>query len=134
MRRRDADATQAEEIALGAALIAARATPSPTRSACPPRPEPAHAALAEPGATFVTLRQGGELRGCIGTLEAAPPARRRRAQHAQAAAFRDPRFAPLREDEFAALEVEVSLLGRSEPLPSPARPRRCARLRPASTA
>ena len=35
-----------------------------------PVPEPDHPVLHEPGATFVTLTQHGELRGCIGSLEA----------------------------------------------------------------
>ena len=39
----------------------------------------AHPALGAPGATFVTLRLGGELRGCVGTLAAERAARRRRA-------------------------------------------------------
>jgi AmmeMemoRadiSam system protein A len=69
-----------------------------------------HEALARPGATCVTLIQEGELRGCIGSLEA------RRAlgvdvrANAVAAAFRDPRFPPLAVREYATTEVEVSLL------------------------
>jgi len=75
-----------------------------------------HAALDEPGATFVTLRQEGDLRGCIGSLEA----RRRLAAdvraNAVAAAFRDPRFLPLDAREFGGVSVEVSLLSAHEPL------------------
>jgi AmmeMemoRadiSam system protein A len=76
----------------------------------------AHAALAEFGATFVTLLREGELRGCIGSLE---PRRRLDEDvrdNAVGAAFRDPRFAPLRRYELEALVVEVSLLGPSAPL------------------
>jgi AmmeMemoRadiSam system protein A len=73
-------------------------------------------ALDEPGATFVTLRQDGVLRGCIGSLEA----RRRLATdvraNAVAAAFRDPRFLPLDAREFGGVTVEVSLLSPHEPL------------------
>jgi hypothetical protein len=50
--------------------------------------------LAEPGATFVTLTQGGQLRGCIGSLEAYRPLAIDVAENALAAAFRDHRFAP----------------------------------------
>ena len=71
---------------------------------------PPHAALDRPGATFVTLKQDGELRGCIGSLEAhrllAIDVRR----NALAAAFNDPRFAPLVAPELAVTTVEVSLL------------------------
>jgi len=75
-----------------------------------------HAALDEPGATFVTLRQDTDLRGCIGSLEA----RRRLAldvrANAVAAAFRDPRFLPLAAREFGGITVEVSLLSAHEPI------------------
>jgi AmmeMemoRadiSam system protein A len=75
-----------------------------------------HAALDEPGATFVTLRQDAELRGCIGSLEA----RRKLAldvrANAVAAAFRDPRFPPLAAREFGKTSVEVSLLSAHEPM------------------
>jgi AmmeMemoRadiSam system protein A len=77
---------------------------------------PEHAALAEPAATFVTLRRQGELRGCIGTLTAHRTLREDVRAHAVAAAFDDPRFAPLAAAEFEDLEIEVSLLTPSEPL------------------
>ena len=72
--------------------------------------------LDRPGATFVTLRHQGELRGCIGTLEAWRPLADDVRANASAAAFRDPRFAPLRRDEIAGIAVEVSLLHRGEPI------------------
>jgi AmmeMemoRadiSam system protein A len=86
------------------------------RLGAPAMPLPTHDALAEPGATFVTLRRDGALRGCIGSLE---PRRRLGIdvhENAVGAAFRDPRFSPLRRPEFEAVVVEVSLLARSEPL------------------
>ena len=55
--------------------------------------------LQEPGACFVTLTQQGELRGCIGTLEAHRPLLQDVKANALAAAFRDPRFSPLGADE-----------------------------------
>ncbi len=73
-------------------------------------------ALALPGATFVTLTQLGRLRGCIGALEAARPLAEDVAHNARAAAFRDPRFAPLSRDEWGETRVEVSLLGPAEEL------------------
>jgi AmmeMemoRadiSam system protein B/AmmeMemoRadiSam system protein A len=72
--------------------------------------------LDEPGATFVTLRLDGELRGCIGTLAAEHPLRDDVARNARNAALRDPRFEPLGERELAALSIEVSLLSAPEPL------------------
>ena len=73
--------------------------------------------LAEPGATFVTLRQNGELRGCIGSLEARRPLIQDVAFNAVAAALRDPRFDPLTAPELPDTEVEVSLLSPMEPIP-----------------
>jgi AmmeMemoRadiSam system protein A len=62
------------------------------------------------------LRHSGRLRGCIGTLEARRPLEHDVRLHALAAAFQDARFEPLQVEEFAALEIEVSVLEPSEPL------------------
>lgn len=72
--------------------------------------------LHQPGATFVTLTQHGELRGCIGSLEAWRPLALDVQENALAAAFRDPRFEPLTADEFPITRVEVSLLTPAEPI------------------
>jgi AmmeMemoRadiSam system protein A len=77
---------------------------------------PRHEALAQPAATFVTLRRDASLRGCIGSLEARRPLGIDVRENALAAAFRDPRFPPLAVAEFEATSVEVSLLSPSEPL------------------
>jgi hypothetical protein len=69
-----------------------------------------HARLHEPGATFVTLTQQGQLRGCIGSLEAHRALLHDVRENAVAAAFRDPRFSPLSVEEFEFTSVEVSLL------------------------
>ena len=71
---------------------------------------PMHESLGAPGATFVTLTQQGELRGCIGSLEAHRPLHIDVRENAVAAAFRDPRFLPLTAVEFETTSVEVSLL------------------------
>lgn len=71
--------------------------------------------LAAQGASFVTLMKQGELRGCIGTLEAHRPLLEDVRKNARAAAFEDPRFFPLRREEFADISVEVSLLSAPEP-------------------
>ena len=83
------------------------------------KPAPAGASqarLQEPGATFVTLTQQGQLRGCIGSLEAHRALLHDVRENALAAAFRDPRFSPLAEDEFEITRIEVSLLTTPEPL------------------
>ncbi|MDO9385493.1 MAG: AmmeMemoRadiSam system protein A [Thiobacillus sp.] len=72
--------------------------------------------LAEPGASFVTLTRQGDLRGCIGTLEAHRPLGLDVRENAVAAAFRDPRFMPLTRVEFDEIRVEVSVLSPSEVL------------------
>lgn len=66
--------------------------------------------LREPGASFVTLTEGGELRGCIGTLESYQPLADDVREHAAAAAMEDFRFPPVRPDEVERLEIEISRL------------------------
>lgn len=73
-------------------------------------------ALHDNAATFVTLTQGGRLRGCIGSLNAHRPLAQDVRENALAAALRDPRFAPLGADELARTRVEVSLLTPAEPM------------------
>ena len=72
--------------------------------------------LDRPGACFVTLSQEGKLRGCIGSLEAWRALREDVRANARAAAFSDPRFPPLAQDELARIRVEVSLLTPPQPL------------------
>jgi AmmeMemoRadiSam system protein A len=74
---------------------------------------PAHAALAAPGATFVTLFCKAELRGCIGSLQALRALGEDVRENAINAAFHDPRFPPLAQQEFGATSIEVSLLSPS---------------------
>jgi len=72
--------------------------------------------LEQCGATFVTLTKDGQLRGCIGSLEAARPLATDVAQNALGAAFRDPRFPRLAADEWPRCRIEVSLLSASQRL------------------
>lgn len=66
-------------------------------------------------ATFVTLEIKHQLRGCIGMLEAVRPLVIDIAENAFAAAFRDPRFPPVSEQEFhAPLEIHLSILSPAE--------------------
>jgi AmmeMemoRadiSam system protein A len=68
-------------------------------------------ALVEPGAAFVTLFVGGELRGCIGTADRARPLHRVVSEMARAAATRDWRFAALSATDLPSLTIEISVLG-----------------------
>jgi AmmeMemoRadiSam system protein B/AmmeMemoRadiSam system protein A len=72
--------------------------------------------LARPGASFVTLMLEAKLRGCIGSLAATRRLGEDVAENAQAAALRDPRFAPLSPGEWPRCEVEVSVLSPAKPL------------------
>lgn len=67
-------------------------------------------------ASFVTLKIHDELRGCIGSLEAHRSLVEDVAQNAYAAAFRDPRFSPLTEPEYADLQYHISILTPPEPV------------------
>lgn len=79
-----------------------------------PAPQPGDdPRLHDRGATFVTLTQGGELCGCIGSLRRHRDLGDDLIHNAVAAAFEDPRFTPLSAAEFDAVRIEVSLL--SEP-------------------
>jgi AmmeMemoRadiSam system protein A len=73
-----------------------------------------HPPLDASGASFVTLHRDGELRGCIGSLEAYRPLLLDVTENAFAAAFRDPRFAPLKRTELEALSVDISVLSQPE--------------------
>jgi len=66
--------------------------------------------LSEQRATFVTLRKNGNLRGCVGTIEARRALREDVKINAVGAALRDPRFTPVTENELDAIDIEVSVL------------------------
>lgn len=72
--------------------------------------------LREHGASFVTLKKNGELRGCIGSLEAHQPLANDVAHNAYAAAFSDPRFPPLTEKEFTEVDFHLSVLTPPVPM------------------
>lgn len=77
----------------------------------------APAALKINHASFVTLNINGQLRGCIGTLEAYRPLIEDVAENAYSAAFQDPRFNPLSENEYEQLEYHISILKPAEDFP-----------------
>jgi AmmeMemoRadiSam system protein A len=70
------------------------------------------------GASFVTLELGGELAGCIGSLEASRPLWVDVARNARSAAFADPRFPALAADQLDRTVISVSVLSVLSPLPA----------------
>ncbi|MGQ9629554.1 MAG: AmmeMemoRadiSam system protein B [bacterium] len=66
--------------------------------------------LKERGAAFVTLREDGHLRGCIGCLLPVKPLYETVSEMAVSAAFRDPRFPPLSPGELERVDLEISVL------------------------
>ena len=86
--------------------------------------------LRADGASFVTLTAGGELRGCIGALEAYQPLAEDVREHAVAAAREDYRFPPVQAAELDSIHVEVSRLTAPVPLAYSSPDDLIAKLRP----
>ena len=107
--------TTTTDIHKGTALIAIARAAIAESLGIPMEAEDQAAWLHKPAASFVTLKLNGNLRGCIGTLQAHRSLIEDVRENARAAAFRDPRFAPVNAQEFAQIEIEMSLL--SEPAP-----------------
>lgn len=84
--------------------------PVPVDSAAYPAP------LQQQRASFVTLLKQGQLRGCIGHLEATQPLVVDVAVNAYSAAFEDPRFPPVTSAELPLLDIHLSLLTPAQPL------------------
>jgi len=80
----------------------------------PPSPPAPGGRLSEPAGAFVTLRRDGELRGCVGQLEAAEPLASVVAHAAVSAGLQDSRFPPVAADEISSLEIEISVLSPLE--------------------
>ena len=81
-----------------------------------PDPADVPAEATGPGAAFVTLRRDGRLLGCIGSMEPGRPLAEDVAAHAFDAAFRDPRLPAVTPDDWEHMDVEISVLGRLQPL------------------
>ncbi|MBC8338605.1 MAG: AmmeMemoRadiSam system protein A [Rhodospirillales bacterium] len=74
------------------------------------------AELSQTGACFITLKQDGKLRGCIGTPEAHQALIIDVAQNAFRAAFQDPRFPNLTAGELVRTELSISVLSPQTPI------------------
>ncbi len=73
-------------------------------------------ALQQKRACFVTLNRHGQLRGCIGHLQAVQSLAKDVADNAYAAAFEDPRFPPFGSEEWDGLDIHISILSDAEPV------------------
>lgn len=73
-------------------------------------------ALQAKRACFVTINKKGELRGCIGALVAQRALIIDVSENAFLAAFRDPRFPPVSDQELEQLELHISVLSPPEPM------------------
>jgi AmmeMemoRadiSam system protein A len=95
--------------------LAREAITAHVSSAVPPAPEET-GVLARPAGAFVSIHNRGELRGCIGHIEANEPLGRVVVRCAIAACSTDPRFPGVAATELPELDIEVSLLGPLEPI------------------
>ena len=80
---------------------------------------PGSKALHEPGASFVTLKIGDQLRGCIGQLRATIPLYRSVTRMAVSSCSRDKRFQPVTPEELARIRIEISVMTPFSPVDSP---------------
>jgi AmmeMemoRadiSam system protein A len=98
-----------------------RGTPLPTAagSSAWEVPEQCAGRLSQRGGAFVTIREEGELRGCIGYIESPLPLWRVVKEVAEKAAFEDPRFHPLEPDEFEQMTIEISVLTAPQRMKTP---------------
>jgi AmmeMemoRadiSam system protein A len=106
----DADRRTLLRIAREAVAAHLTGAPAPT---CP-----TGGAGARLGGAFVTLHNNGELRGCIGHIEADEPLGVIISRCAVAACSADPRFPAITAQELPELDLELSLLGELEPVSS----------------
>jgi AmmeMemoRadiSam system protein B/AmmeMemoRadiSam system protein A len=75
-----------------------------------------HPQLREQRGSFVTINHNGQLRGCIGSISPARALVLDVAQNATAAAFKDPRFQPLKIEEYPQIELHISVLSPARSL------------------
>lgn len=73
--------------------------------------------LRAPHGVFVTLKKGGELRGCIGKMDFERPLWSNALTAGVASALEDPRFSPVKPAELDEISIEISILNPPEDLP-----------------
>jgi len=89
---------------------------SPNDPALPSEPDVSDPVFAAPWGTFVTLKIGGGLRGCIGRLSTDESLADGIRHNAISAAFQDPRFPPLSAQELSQVAISISVLTPAQPL------------------
>lgn len=72
--------------------------------------------LSQPRGAFTTLYLHAKLRGCVGYPLPVAPLYRTIIETARAAAFQDPRFAPVSRKESSELQVSLSVLSTMQPI------------------
>ena len=82
----------------------------------PPELAARHPRLWTERGAFVTLRKAGQLRGCIGTLQANQPLAQDVVENAIGAAVRDSRFKPVTAEELPQIHIDISVLDAPRPL------------------
>ena len=75
-----------------------------------PSAQTASPGLNGPNGCFVTIKQQGRLRGCIGNFLSDQPLYRLTQEMARSAATRDPRFYPMKPHDLDDFHLEVSVL------------------------
>ncbi|HNV36087.1 MAG TPA: AmmeMemoRadiSam system protein A [Rectinema sp.] len=78
--------------------------------------DPPHLSTSLKCGAFVTVKKNGSLRGCIGRIQGDANLPSTIKQMALAAAFEDPRFPPLHEEELPLIEIEITLLSPLYPI------------------
>jgi AmmeMemoRadiSam system protein B/AmmeMemoRadiSam system protein A len=87
----------------------------------PDIPEPSSPIMKKLRGAFVTLKKNGQLRGCIGYIEAIKPLYQSVREMAVSAAFKDYRFTPVKLDEVSELEISISVLSPISKISDPSR-------------
>ena len=84
-----------------------------------PSREVASASLLRQQGCFVTIKQHGALRGCIGNFMSEKPLYRLVQEMAVSAAIHDPRFYPMKEEDLESFDLEISVLSPLVKIESP---------------
>ena len=100
-------------------LCAARSAIAAHVTGAPPPLDESNGVMANRAGAFVTIHNHGELRGCIGHVEADEALGRLIPRMAVAACSSDPRFPRVESRELADIDLEISVLGPPEPVSSP---------------
>jgi hypothetical protein len=92
---------------------------SHVRTGKTPEAKPLTPRLSEKRGAFVTLHEHGQLRGCIGYIEAVKPLYQAVSDMAVAASTEDPRFPPVETHELDSIDIEITVLSPMHSIPSP---------------